>query len=182
MASGSLLTGCVSPAGNTAVDQRLEILRQHDAIVREFVAEHPYGEEQLDDSAGYATTTNIQTQVLFVGGGNGYGVAVDNESGEKTFLKSSEIAGGPGVGVATYRTLLVFRGADDYDRFVDGKWIYQAEADATAQLDSVGGGAQATGEFKQPVTIYHMGGSGLQAKATLGRVKFEPDDRLNAAK
>ncbi|MEM7625552.1 MAG: hypothetical protein AAF333_07990 [Planctomycetota bacterium] len=177
--AGLLLTGCVSPSGHTAGDQRQEILRQHEAIVSEFVAEHPYGRKQLDHAAGYATTTNLQTQVLFVGAGNGYGVAVRGADGKKTFLKSKEIAGGPGVGIASYRTLLVFRDDYAYDQFVRGKWIYQAEADATAQLDGAGGGAQATAELHQPVTIYHMSGSGLQAKATLGSVKFEPDYRLN---
>lgn len=163
------------------MDQRQEILQQHDAILREFAAVQPYGQKQLDPSAGYATMTNIQTQVLLVGGGNGYGVAVRAADDEKTFIKSTEIDGGPGIGVASYRTLLIFRDEYAFANFVSGQWLYQAEADATAtaKVDRAGAGVQATGELNQPVTIYQMSGSGLQAKASLGGVRFRPNAALN---
>ncbi|MEM8737335.1 MAG: hypothetical protein AAGG38_02505 [Planctomycetota bacterium] len=171
--------GCVSPSGGSETDQRADILNEHERIVREFVAEHSFGQEAIDNSVGYATMTNIQTQVLLVGGGNGYGVAVQTADGSKTFMKSTELSGGPGLGVASYRSLLVFNDPVLFEDFLAGQWLFQAEADATAKAGYAGGGAQATGEFNQPVAIFHMSGSGLQAKANLGGVKFSPDPVLN---
>lgn len=178
VAFGVFASGCVAPSGTSAMDQRQEILQQHDAILREFAGVQPYGQKQLDAAAGYATMTNIQNQVLLVGGGNGYGVAVHVADDEKTFIKYTEIDGGPGIGVASYRTLLIFRDEYAFANFVSGQWLYQAEADATAKVDQAGVGVQATGELNQPVTIYQMSGSGLQAKASLGGVRFRPNAAL----
>lgn len=173
------LVGCISPQGITTDDQRQAILNQSDRIVNAFVADRPATQTEIDTAVGYATMSNIQTQVLLVGAGNGYGVAVENATGKQTFMTCTEIAGGPGVGVVNYRSLLLFHSQEAFDQFIAGDWLAHAETDAVAKANDTGGAAQTTSSLTRNITIRHMTESGFGAKVNLSSLTFEPDPVLN---
>jgi lipid-binding SYLF domain-containing protein len=178
LGSLSSFGGCISPPGDTAEQRRAHILAQHEATKSLLLEARPDLADELERAPGYATMSNIATQVLVLGGGNGYGVAV-RDNGQQIFMTSNEYAGGPGVGSTTYRSVLLFGTPEAFDRFTAGRWLFQAEADATARTEDLGGGVQTTGNLGQPIRIFHFDDHGLQAKANLSGIRFDPDPELN---
>ena len=178
--AGFVIVGCTSPKGDNPDEKRQAILDESQQTLSMLSDDKNITEQEVKDAYGYATMSNIATQVLLVGGGNGYGVAVNNESGEQTFMKSSTIEGGPGVGVASYRSVLVFETEEVFNDFITGKWLMEAETDAVAKTrDGSGGSAETNASFDKDVEIYNIGEDGLQVKVDLSGISFEPYNELN---
>ncbi len=174
-----VLSACTSPQGTTPDQKRQAILDESQQTLRMLYADKDVTEQQVRDAVGYATFSNISTQVLLVGGGNGYGVAVNNQTGDRTFMTANQIEGGPGIGVASYRSVFIFETQKAFDSFINGKWLMDGETDAVAKTDTAGGSAETTASFDPDVDIYHMGEDGLQVKVNISGISFQPDDQLN---
>ena len=54
----------------------------------ELVAERPEAQTDLDSSVGYAVISNTAAKVPMVGAGEGIGVVVNTETGERTYLEA----------------------------------------------------------------------------------------------
>lgn len=173
------LNACLAPSGDTPEQKRAAIQRMHNETLAQLYQQRPTAESVVKNAAGYAVFSNVNAQYLIVGGGGGYGLAVNQASGRKTYMKMAQAGFGIGLGVQDIRVVFVFHSARAVNDFVERGWEFGAQADAAAKARDKG--AAATGEVSidAETTMYTMTESGLMAKVNLAGTKYWKDDRLN---
>ena len=140
----------------------------------------PVTQQEIDAAAGYATFTNIDTQVLLIGGDDGYGVLTNNETGERTYLEFDALEMGPGVGIGKYRLLILFEDQETIREFVSGQWKWGAETAAIAKgTDGTGASAEQTAAFDQGMKIWTIGDVGFAAQVDVSGFSVKPMKGLN---
>ena len=168
LAAAGIGYGCATAPGQTAEEKRSYIDQQSDSTLEMVMADKSgLTQERLDEAAGYATITNVGTQVLLIGADDGYGVLIDNGTGERTYLDISGVDFGPGVGIAKYRTLMVFETSEVLQKFKDGQWEFGADVSATAKTEDSGGSAEDNASFDNDIDVYVSGEKGLAASANI---------------
>ena len=75
--------GCIMPQGASPADQRQSVLEMRDSTLQELERIEPRVRERIRRAAGYAVFTDVTLKAFMVGTGQGYGVAVDNRTGER---------------------------------------------------------------------------------------------------
>jgi lipid-binding SYLF domain-containing protein len=173
------LSACLAPRGDSPEQKRIAIIAMHDDTLSRLYQQRPTARDVIDKSAGYAVFSNVNALYLFVGGGGGYGVAVDRSSGHKTYMKMAQVDLGLGLGVQDIRVVFVFHSARAYMDFVNSGWELSGQADASAKARDKG--VAATGEISidAETTMYTMSEAGLMAKVNLAGTKYWKDDNLN---
>lgn len=173
------LCACLAPRGETPDQKRAAIVNMHDETLARLYQQRPTASDVIENAAGYAVFSNVNALYLIVGGGGGYGVAVDRSSGHKTYMKMAQIDLGLGLGVQDIRVVFVFHSARAYMNFVNSGWEFGAQADAAAKARDKG--VAATGEISidAETTIYTMSEAGLMVKINLAGTKYWKDDKLN---
>jgi lipid-binding SYLF domain-containing protein len=139
----AFLAACTGPRGATVDDKRSAVRNMRDQTLTQLYVRNPQLRETMDNAVGYAVFTNLNMFVLAVGGGDGYGVAVDR-AGKETFMRVGTIGGGIGMGMRDFRTVFFFRTQAALDRFVEAGWEFSLTSAAGAQTTDRGATAQAT--------------------------------------
>ena len=173
------LSACLAPSGNTLEQRREAIERMERETLSQLYNQRPTAETVISKAAGYAVFSNVNAQFLMLGGGGGYGVAVNRSSGQKTFMKMAQIDLGFGLGVQDIRVVFVFHSERALNSFVYNGWEFGAQADAAAKAREKG--AAITGEVSidAETSMYTMTESGLMAKINLAGTKYWRDDNMN---
>lgn len=173
------LTACLAPRGDTPEQKRAAIISMHDDTLSRLYQQRPTARDVIEKATGYAVFSNVNALYLIVGGGGGYGVAVDQSSGHKTYMKMAQVDLGLGLGVQDIRVVFVFHSARAYMSFVNNGWEFGGQADAAAKARDKG--AAATGEISidAETSMYTMSEAGLMAKVNLAGSKYWKDDGLN---
>jgi len=60
-----------------------------------FYAARPELRKPVEASAGYTVFTNVNVKVLLLGGGHGYGLAVNQTTRQKTYMQMGQIGAMP---------------------------------------------------------------------------------------
>ena len=170
---------CSSPEGKTKQDKQDFVMKMHDDSLKLFYEKKPELEEKVKNAPGYAIFSNTNVTFIFVGGGGGYGVAIDKKLGRKTYMKMSSGNVGLGLGAKDFRGLFIFNTEAALLKFLSGQWGVGAEADATATSGSDGGSADAAAKSGKAVDFYQYTDSGVMLQATVGGSKFSRDKELN---
>ena len=198
--------GCATPKGGSVAEQRSYTLAMRSEVLRDLEAARPGIGLRLRNASGYAVFSNINVQVFFVGGGQGYGVAHHNDTGEDIYMKMAQLGVGIGAGAKDFRVIFLFHDSIAFQRFVDEGWELGADADAAliaggdrgVQASAVGrvgsGGASAGGSATSGVgserssgseavgsriEVYQLTESGLALKAMIGGTRYYRDAVLN---
>ena len=143
------------------------------------VAKHPEVKKKIKKSPGYGVFSNVNVNVIFVSAGNGYGVVVDNATGERTYMKMGLGGVGLGLGVKDFRQLIIFKRKEAMDSFVSKGWEFGAHADAAAKAGDKGGAVNSAGDVTGGMEIYQVTEAGLALQATVSAAKYWKDDELN---
>ncbi len=173
-----LLVACAA-TGDTPDDQRANIDRRTEEVLARLYKESPAAEKQVTGSAGYAVFSNFGVDLFLVGGGGGYGVAVDRSSGERTYMKVGEAGVGIGFGVKDFRAVFVFETEERLRRFVDSGWDASVEAAASAEVDGKGATASGAASFMDGMAIYQLTETGLALRANVRGTRYWKDSSLN---
>jgi lipid-binding SYLF domain-containing protein len=172
-----LLVACSAP-GNTRQEQKAHIDSMRGDVLSKLYKEKPDAKNDIRNAAGYAVFSNVNVYLLFVSAGNGFGVAVDNRSGKKTYMKMGEAGVGLGAGAKDYRVVFVFGDRAKFNDFVEKGWTFGGQADAAAKADKKG--AAVGGELLvEGVKVYQLTDTGLALQATVKGTKYWQDDELN---
>ena len=172
------LGGCATPKGATPVEQRAAVLSMHDSVVHELATQRPGFEARLRQAPGYAVFSNLSTKILFLGSGNGYGVVVNNQSRDKTYMRMAEIGAGIGLGIKDWRTVFVFNNPRAMYLFLQDGWDLGGDADAAFKIGS-GGGQAGDGFIANDVDVYQFTDQGVTLSAMLNGMRFWQDPKLN---
>ena len=136
----------------------------------------PSARHYVEKAAGYAVFGNWGVKLLFVGGGTGKGMAVNNETDEETFMDMITGSVGLGLGAKTYNVVFVFEKEKALKDFTTDGWQFGGQATAAA-TDSVSGGAYQGAFSESPdVWMYVITDKGLALEVTLKGTKYSRND------
>ncbi len=172
-----LASGCAAP-GQTGMDKREYIDRTDREVRAELYQRTPGLQEDVKQAPGYAVFSNVNVNVLLASASAGYGVAVNNRTGERTYMRMGELGFGLGLGVKDFRALFLFDSPAVMERFVNRGWAFGGQADATAKAQEKGAAVSAEVALNG-MRVYQLTESGIALQATLKGTKFWKDDELN---
>lgn len=131
-------------------------------------------ETLFEKAYGYAVFDNLKVAVILTGGG-GNGVAVDKESGERTYMKMGTAGIGLGLGGQTYQVVMFFQDKGTFLNFVENGW--QADAGVTAAAGTEG--VNPSVGFVNGLAIFKITDTGLMANADVAGTKYWKNKKLN---
>ena len=133
----------------------------------------------IQNAAGYAVFSDTGVKILFAGSGNGHGVAVNNQTGQKTFMKMVELQAGLGFGIKKFRNIFVFETPNAMNSFINSGWQFGGQATAAAKTATSGGAMAGAADVGDGVWLYQLTEKGLEASITATGAKYYKDDSLN---
>ena len=172
--------GCVSPKGATVSEKRASVLTMRDETLADLYARKPELKKRVEGAAGYGSFSNIGTNIIFTTTGSGYGIVVNNKTGEKTYMKMAELGLGLGLGIKDFRAVFVFHNEDVLNKFVNKGWKFGAEADVAAKSGEKGGAVGAAGVSGSAIEVYQLTKTGIALQASIVGTKYWRDKDLNA--
>lgn len=173
------LAGCATTKGDTKDERKDFVDNMEQETLDDLYVKHPRARQQIQNAAGYAVFSNINTNLIFVTTKGGYGVAVDKPSGERTYMKMASGGIGLGAGVRDGRWIMIFNRQEDFDNFVNNGWDFSGEATAAAKSPSQGRVASRTRSMDQNVITYQLTEAGLALGVSLDGTKFWQYEELN---
>ena len=163
----------------TAAEKRAQINQLHDKALKNLYAKYPHAQRVINNCYAYATLSNTGIKLGIFGDAHGRGVAINNQTGERVYLKMAEQSVGIGIGVKEYDLVFLINTREAWDNFIAGKIRFGASADASA-TDGVSGGAIDGAEYAAPgVWVFQMTTKGVAVEATLKGTKIYKDKKLN---
>ena len=157
-----------------AESKRLKIDEMATEALEQVMNSNWKAEELFESSYGWAAFDNLKIAFLLSGGG-GNGVAVKNESGERTYMKMGTGGIGVGIGGQKYQVVFLFQDEKTFFNFVEKGW----KADASAQAAAGKDGANATTGFVNGIAVWQITDKGLMASADISGTKYWKNKKLN---
>jgi len=174
-----LLAGCARPQGDTPEQKREYVLNMADETLAELYANNPEARSLVERAVGYGVFSDINTQLLYFGTGNGYGVVTDNSDGFKTYMRMGEASAGLGVALTDFREVIIFNDESVYSNFVTEGWSFGAQGEAAAKYQGTGGAATGQVPLDSAVLVYQITESGIALRANFSASKYWLDSDLN---
>lgn len=145
-----------------------------ESALEELTASDAKIEAQYDDAVGYAVFRATKGGFIVTGAG-GTGVAVNKQTGGRTYMHMGAGGVALGAGLQSYRSIFLFETEAAMDRFVAGGW----DASATAQAAAGKAGKTAKSSFIHGVAVYQLTDKGLMAQADVSGTRFWKSEKLN---
>ena len=171
------MSGCASIPGKTGEEQSEAIDALAERTLQDLYKQEPKSKEEIGNSVGYAIMNNKFMKIPIVGAGSGYGVAINNKTGEKTYLEITRFDVGGGYGARSVRPVIIFQDEKKFKVFIKGVWSAKAGAEAAAKLKETGttGGA---GSGDLPVdkgySVHLITDAGVSVTWTVGVLRVKP--------
>ena len=157
--------------------------KEFDKVGQEVLAKlykaQPSAKAAVQGAAGYAAFKNIGTKIFVAGGGSGKGVATDNKTGKKYYMRMGELQAGLGIGIKKFFVVFVFETPAALDAFVNQGWEFGAQTTAAATTGSEGGALAGALSVSPGVWMYQITDKGLALEATVKGTKYWKDGDLN---
>lgn len=166
------LGACTSIPIEQREARRAEIDREADETIALLTQKDPEFAEALVRSAGYMTSRVSSATVAIVGGAQGIGVLVDRQTGERTYMNLNRLDLGPGLGVRTYRVLLLAETAEVLGNMRHKKF-YSALASEAAAGKTGGTGGYISGGLR--AFVISDSGASIAATARVAKITVNSD-------
>ena len=176
---GLALTLHSAAQGASKAESRAELDKVAQQALAELYKAQPSARKAVESAAGYAAFSNFGMKILLAGGGSGKGVAVNNKTKAKTYMRMAEIQAGLGFGVKKFRLVWVFETDKALNDFVNSGWELGAQATAAAKLGDKGSAYQGAVSVAPGVWLYQLTGDGLALELTAKGTKYYKDGDLN---
>ncbi|NOU49883.1 hypothetical protein HG263_04950 [Pseudoalteromonas sp. JBTF-M23] len=173
-----LTAGCATSGGASVEQKRAAVEKMRSDVLSKLYADKPDVQQQIVNSAGYAVFDNANVNVIIASFGGGYGVAVNRQTGARTYMNMAEAGIGLGIGAKDFSIVMVFHTQQALARFIEHGWAFGGNADAAAKHKHQGG-AVAAEVVVDDVTVYSLTETGLALQAVLKGTKFWVDNDLN---
>jgi len=155
--------------------KRVKISAMGDQALEDLFNTSIKAETLYEKAYGWAAFQNVKAAII-VSGGGGKGVAVNKETGERTYMKMGTLGIGLGLGGQSYNVIFFFQDEGSFYNFVENGW--QADAGATAAAGTGGANAQTT--FTNGIAVYQLTKGGLMANADIAGTKYWKNKELNS--
>lgn len=168
------VTGCSTMTTTEITSKRNELDSMATKAVEALKQKETDLQGKLDKSLAYAVANMKVTKVPVVGAGGGEGVLVIKKTQERIYFTVSRFDIGGGWGARGYKALMVFNDPKILDAWKDGKWIFEAGAEASAG-SAAAAGSSASGDKGFTMHILAEAGASATATARVIRVKVNKD-------
>jgi lipid-binding SYLF domain-containing protein len=158
---------------------RAEVQNMADKVLAQLYKTQPSARNAISKAAGYAVFSNFGMKIFFAGGGKGDGLAVNNATKQKTYMKMLELQAGLGLGVKKFRLVWVFETQKGFDSFVNSGWEFGGQATAAAKTGDQGDAYQGALSVSPSVWVYQLTDEGLALELTAKGTKYYKNDDLN---
>jgi len=158
----------------TAAERRAEIDQVAKETLAELFEKSKRAKELNDKAAGWAVFDNTRVTFIVTGGG-GAGVAVDKNSGKRTYMKMGTGGLALGIGAQKYQVIMFFETAEKLANFIEHGWKAESGANAAAGT----AGANAGTGFIEGIAVFQITEAGLMASADISGTKYKVDKKLN---
>jgi len=181
-----LLAAAASPPYASGADDakkketaRADINKMSDATLTRLYKAQPNAKATIEKAAGYAVFSNFGMKILLAGGGSGKGVAVNNASKKRSYMKMVEVQAGLGMGVKKFRLVWVFENQKDLDAFINSGWELGGQTSAAAKTGSQGAAFAGAMSIAPGIWLYQLTDDGLALELTAKGTKYYKDSDLN---
>lgn len=170
----------VEAAKASVAEQRRQIDELNQKTLSLLYEKYPHAQRVINDCYAWATLSNTGMKLGLLGSSHGRGLAFNNVTGERVYLRMEEQSVGLGVGVKEYDLVFLIANREAWDNFIVGKIRFGASAEASAN-DSVNGGSIEGAEYVAPgVWVFQMTTKGVALEASLKGTKIFRDKKLNS--
>ncbi|MGI9534014.1 MAG: YSC84-related protein [Thermodesulfobacteriota bacterium] len=170
---------CVPAYSDKAADKKAEILEMEVDTLTNLYHREPNAKKNVQNAAGYAVFSNFGMKIFLAGGGKGSGVAVNNKTKKKTFMKMAELQAGLGIGIKKFKQVWVFENASALNSFINSGWELSGQGTAAAQLNDQGAAFAGAMSVEPGVWLYQITEDGLALELTGKGTKYYKDGDLN---
>jgi len=158
---------------------RLDINKMEKETLSRLYKAQPQAKTALAKAAGYAVFSNFGMKIFLAGGGSGKGVAVNNATNKRTYMKMAEVQAGLGMGVKKFRLVWVFENQKDLDAFINSGWELGGQTTAAAQVSGQGASFAGAMSVAPGIWLYQLTDDGLAVELTAKGTKYYKDSDLN---
>ncbi|MBQ4844602.1 YSC84-related protein [Pseudoalteromonas sp. MMG005] len=174
----SLLTGCTSTQSHSVDEKRAMVNVMEQTTLTKLFKQKPDVRQQVKHAAGYAVFDSANVNVILASFGGGYGVVVNNQTNNKTYMNMAEAGLGLGIGAKDFNIVMVFHTQAALAKFIGQGWTFGGNVDAAAKHKQQGKAVSAEAIIDD-VTVYSLTDTGLALQAVLKGTKFWIDDEMN---
>jgi len=156
------LQACTAIPVEQRADKRAELNRAAEETIAMMVEQNPDLPLALENSEGYFVSRVSSANVAVIGGGQGIGVLVDNESGDRSYLNVRRFDLGAGLGVRYFRVLVLIETREAFEEIRRGKTFKAVGVEITAGAS----GTASTARIGTGTSVYLIEESGTSIAAT----------------
>lgn len=175
-----LMVMTISAVSAATVEEKRQSIRNATTeTLNEVYSAQPKARDAVANAAGYAAFSITDVKVVFLGGGGGKGMLVNNSTGEEIFMRTGDVQVGFGLGIKKYDVLFVFGTEKALADFADSGWEFGGQA-TLAATDSVNGASLEGAVSVGPdIWMYQITDKGLEASLTVRGIRYFKDKDLN---
>ena len=167
-------TSAVTFAKETPDQERAKLDQMSVAVLDRMFDKYPNTYRAVQDAYGYCTISSSSVKLGLWGSDRGRGVAVNNVTGQKIYMKMREVTIGINIGAKEYDLLFIITNKTAWERFISGNIKFGTEITAAA-TDSVTGAAYANAQhIADGVYVYQVDKKGLALELTFKGARISP--------
>ena len=159
--------------------ERTEIEELSTKALQNLYEKVPSAERVIENCYAYATLSNTGMKLGLFGDAHGRGVAVNNETGERVYMRMKEMGIGFGLGVKEYDLIFVIGTEEAWNSFISGDVKFASSAEAAASDGQAGGSIEGASIASDGIWVYQMTKKGLALDASIKGTKIYADKNLN---
>ena len=142
----------------------------------------PAAKRIIPNAYAYATLSNTGMKLGILGDAHGRGLAVNNVTGEKVYMRMKETGIGLGLGIKEYDLIFVISTEKAWNSFISGDIKFASSAEASARDGKTGESVEGASIAANGVWVYQMTKKGLTLEASIKGTKIYPYKKLNENK
>lgn len=169
-----VVSACSTMSTNELVSKRNELNTMAEKAIAGLVAKDPILQSKIDSSLAYGVASMKLTKVPIIGGGGGEGVLIVKKGDQRVYFSVGRFDIGGGWGARSYKVLLIIQSQEVLDQWIDGKWIFESGAEASAGTAAA---EASTAAMDAGFTTHVLaeGGASATATARIIHVKVNSD-------
>ena len=168
-----------APSPEKIDKQRAEIDTLSVQALNNLYAKIPSSKNVIKNCYAYATLSNTGMKLGLLGDAHGRGLAVNNATGEKVYMRMKEMGVGIGLGIKEYDLIFVIGTEKAWKSFISGDIKFASSADASASDGKAGGAIDGATIAGNGIWVYQMTKKGLALEASIKGTKIYADKKLN---
>lgn len=181
----ALLVGLMTATSFAATTQekidkeRTEIDNLSEKALHTLYEKVPSAQNVINNCYAYATLSNTGMKLGLFGSAHGRGLAVNNTTGEKVYMRMQEMGVGLGLGVKEYDLIFVIGTEKAWNAFIAGDIKFASSAEASASDGQAGDAIEGASIAANGIWVYQMTKKGLSLEASIKGTKIYADKKLN---